>query len=230
MGKKEADPDAIYRYLGLGVHPGKIEEFWDSDEEKKKFANKVKARGGKLSILERENSLKNTNLMTSFDRIFSMVGGAILIIAFFLPAYSIDPEGRAISGSGISFLLNLPFIGGYAAYGGIIMIASLIIFILILLSCPAAGVLNILGLLNKNQGDQYLETVKKYTRFNYIPIILYVALFAFLIIGASHPFGSLGINEMGDHFGFAAIFTMTGYGFWLNIVGLLFGFAQSRGL
>jgi len=78
MGKKEADPDAIYRYLGLGIHPGKIEEFWDSDEEKKKYAGRVKAQGGKLSILERDNSLRNANLMTSFDKIFSMVGGAIL--------------------------------------------------------------------------------------------------------------------------------------------------------
>jgi hypothetical protein len=230
MPKKKDDPDAIYRYLGFGINPGKIKEFWDTEEEKKKYTKKVQARGARLSTLERETSTRNMNLMTTVDKTFSLIGGLILIAAFFFPIYSIDPEGKAISGSGISFLINLPFIGSYASGGGIIMILALVVFSLILLTCPVAGVLNILGLFNKNTGDKYLETVKKYSRFTFVPILLYVLLLVILIIGAPHPFGSLGIDALGDHLGFGAIFTLTSYGFWLYIVGLLFGFAQSRGI
>jgi hypothetical protein len=230
MGKKEPDPDAIYRYLGFGITPGKIKEFWDSEAEKKKYLKEVEARDGRPAILDREGSMKNVNLMTSVDKIVSLVGGVLLIIAFFFPIYSIDPGGKAISGSGISYLLNLPFIISYSFAGGIVMILALLVFTLILLTCPVAGVLNILGLINKNKGEEYFATVKQYTRFTYIPIILYIVLIVVLVFGAPHPFGSLGIKALGDQLGFAAIFTMTGYGFWLNIVGLLFGFAQSRGI
>lgn len=230
MPKKKDDPDAIYRYLGFGISPGKIKEFWDNEEEKKNYVKKVQSRGARLSTLERETSARNMNLMTAVDKTFSLIGGLILIIAFFFPIYSIDPEGKAISGSGFSFLLNLPFIGAYASGGGLVMMLALFVFTLILITCPVAGVLNIMGLFNKNKGDQYLQTVKKYNRFTFVPIMLFILLFIILIIGAPHPFGSLGIKALGDSLGLGAIFTLTSYGFWLYIVGLLFGFAQSRGI
>ena len=110
------------------------------------------------------------------------------------------------------------------------MILAFIIFTLILLTCPVAGVLNILGLFNKNQGDRYFATVKSYNKFTYVPIFLHVILLVILVFGAPQPFGSLGIKAVGDTLGFASIFTLTSYGFWLNIVGLLFGFAESRGI
>jgi hypothetical protein len=230
MGNRKSDSDTVYKYLGFDVYPGKVGEFWKSDDEKKQFIRHVKARGGQISVLDRDTALLNIKSMTLIDKAISIVGGALLILAFFLPVYSIDPSGRGISGSGISFFLNLPFIGSYAAWGGIVMILTLIVFSLLLLSCPVAGVLNILGVLNKNKGDKYLETVKKFNRFTYIPILLYAVLFIILILGAPHPFGSLGISGIGESLNLLAIFTLTGIGFWLNIIGLILGFAQARGI
>ena len=230
MGNKKPDPDAIYRFLGFDVYPGKVKDFWKSDDEKKNFVKQVKASGGQISVLDRDTALLNIKSMTIIDKAISIIGGALLILAFFLPVYSIDPSGRGISGSGISYFLNLPFIGSYAAWGGIVMVLTMIVFSLLLISCPVAGVLNILGVLNRNKGDEYLETVKKFTRFTYVPILLYALLFIILIIGAPHPFGSLGISGIGETLNLLAIFTMTGIGFWLNIVGLILGFAQARGI
>lgn len=230
MGNKKPDSDAIYRYLGFDVHPGKIDDFWKSDDEKKRFVRQVNARDGQISILDRDTAILNIKSMTAIDKAVSIVGGAILVLAFFLPVYSIDPSGRGISGSAISYFLNLPFIGSYAAWGGIVMVLTMIIFALLLLSCPVAGVLNILGVLNKNKGDKYLETVKKFNRFTFIPILLYALLFIILLLGGPHPFGSLGISGLGESLSLLAIFTMTGVGFWLNIVGLIVGFAQARGI
>ncbi len=230
MGNKKPDSDAIYRYLGFDFYPGNVEDFWKSDDEKKRFVRQVKARHGQISLLDRDTAILNIKSMTVVDKAVSIIGGAILILAFFLPVYSIDPSGRGISGSAISYFLNLPFIGSYAASGGLIMVLTMIIFALLLLSCPAAGVLNILGVLNKNKGDKYLETVKKFNRFTYVSILLYAVLFIILLFGGPHPFGSLGIDGIGESLSLLAIFTMTGIGFWLNIVGLVLGFAQARGI
>lgn len=230
MGDKKSDSDAIYKFLGFDVYPGKVKDFWKSDDEKKRFIGQVKARGGQLSVLDRDTALLNIKSMTIVDKAISLIGGAILILAFFLPVYSIDPSGRGISGSGISYFLNLPFIGSYAAWGGVAMVLTMIIFSLVLISCPVAGVLNILGVLNKNKGEKYLETVKKFNRFTYVPILLYAVLFIILIFGAPHPFGSLGVSGIGETLNLLAIFTLTGIGFWLNIIGLILGFAQARGI
>jgi hypothetical protein len=230
MGNKKPDSDAIYRYLGFDFYPGNVEDFWKSDDEKKRFVRQVKARDGQISILDRDTAILNIKSMTAVDKAVSIIGGAILILAFFLPVYSIDPSGRGISGSAISYFLNLPFIGSYAAWGGIVMVLTMIIFAFLLLSCPVAGVLNILGVLNKNKGDKYLETVKKFNRFTFIPILLYALLFIILLFGGPHPFGSLGIDGIGESLSLLAIFTLTGIGFWLNIVGLIVGFAQARGI
>lgn len=230
MSNKQTDPDDMFKYLGFEINPGKVGEFWKSDDERKEFLKNIQAGGGQSSVLDRDTSILNARLMSSADKIISLVGNAILIIAFFLPAYSINLPSGSLSGSAITFFLNLPFIGSYAAWGGANLIFPLIIFILILLACPAIGVLNIIGLLNKNKGEMYFQTVKKYSRFTLIPIILYVIFLITLTIGGPQPFGSLGADAIGESLSIISIFTMTGAGFWLNIAGLAIAFAQSRGL
>ncbi len=54
MAKKEPDSEDIIKYLGYQVHPGKIGEFWQSEDEKKQYVKQVQARGGQMSALERE--------------------------------------------------------------------------------------------------------------------------------------------------------------------------------
>lgn len=230
MAKKTADADDVFRFLGFEIHPGKIKDFWKSETEKKEFVGHVKARSGKLSVIDRDGSLLSQVSMSVSDRIISLIGGAILIIAFFLPVYSVGPSGRVASGSAISYFLNLPFVGSYAAWGGGMFIFAAIVFSVLLLACPVAGVLNILGILNRNKDESYLRTVKRYSRFTYVPILLYLLLFVLLVIGGPQPFGSLGIEGLGESLNFTAIFTLTGIGFWLNIVGLALGFAQARGI
>jgi len=229
MGKKP-DPDDLYRYLGFEVNPGRIKEFWNSDNEKKAYLNEVQERGGKLSVFDRDTSILNIKLMSSADKIISIIGNFLLIIAFFLPIYSINLGSKSISGSAISFFLNMPFIGSYAAWGSLSMILTVVVVSLILIACPAAGILNLLGLFNKKKGDRYLETVKKFSRFTFIPIVLYLILLFLLLFGGPQPFGSLGVEALGDSLNITALFTLTGIGFWLNIVGLAIAFAQSRGI
>ena len=230
MAKKAPDPDDLYRFLGFEISPGKIKEFWKSEAEKKQYLKGVEARGGVLSVLERETGLTQVNLMTTADKVTSIIGALFLIVGFFLPVYPISSGENVISGSAISFFMNIPFIGGYASYSGINMILAAIVFGAFLLSCPVAGVLNIMGILNKAKGDDYLDEVKKYTRFNMVPILLLSLFFVILVLGAPHPFGSLGIEALGTSLNVGAFFSMSGLGFWFFVTGMIFGFAQARGL
>ena len=230
MAKQDSTSDDVIKYLGFGVHPGKIEEFWQSEDEKKRYLQEVKARGGKIDVLERETALLNVKLMTPVDKIISYIGSIILIISFFLPVYSLNMNGTRVSGSAISLFLNLPLIGGYASWGGFIMELALFIFVLFVVACPVIGVLNILGLMNKHKGEDYLKTIKDSSRFVIIPIILLGVLILILFAGADQPFGSLGIDALGEQLNISALFLMTGVGFWMNIAGLAIVFAQRRGL
>lgn len=230
MANKEPNTDDMVKYLGFGIHPGKIEEFWKSDEEKKQYLEGVKARGGEVSILDRDSSLLNVRLMSPVDRAISLFGSFLLIISFLLPVYSFTVQDRYISGNAISYLLNLGFLGSYASTGGFIMILALVIFAAILIANPVVGVLNIMGLLNKNKGYEYLERVKKTNRYYLILLGLYVLLMLVLLIGAPQPFGAAASEALGDSINLSAIFKLTGLGFWLGIAGLAIGFAQSRGI
>lgn len=230
MAQKEPENDDIIKYLGFGVYPGKVEEFWSSTDEEKQFRQQVKARGGQVGVLDRETAILNVRLMSKVDRIISYIGSVLLVIAFFLPVYSFDVNGKTVSGSAISLLANFGAAGGYAAWGGAIMVLSLIVFTLFLIACPVAGVINFLGLMNKKQGDEYLAVVKDKSRILFIPMSLFGLLFLLLMIGCQQPFGSLGVDAFGDAFNLAAIFKLTGIGFWLNIAGLAIGFAERRGI
>ncbi len=236
MAKKESNEpvapgnDDIIKYLGFGVHPGKIEKFWKTEDEEKQYRQEVRARGGKIGVLDRETAILNTNLMTGVDKIIALIGSALLIISFFLPVYSFTVGNNQISGSAISFFANLGTIGGYAAWGGAVMVLAMIAFSLILIACPVAGILNILGLLNRKRNDEYIAAVKKSSRIIFIPMALYALFILFLLIGAPQPFGSLGVSALGEYLSLGAIFTMTGIGFWLNIAGLAIGFAEGRGI
>jgi hypothetical protein len=230
MANKEPNGDDIIKYLGFDIYPGKIDEFWQSEEEKKRYLQEVKARGGKMGVLDRETALLNVKLMTPADKIISYIGSIMLVISFFLPIYSFDISGTRVSGSAISFFLNLPLIGGYASWGGFVMGFALFIFMLFIIACPVIGVLNILGLMNKYKGDDYLRTVKDKSRCVFIPILLLGLLFLILLIGTPQPFGSLGVDALGEQLNISALFLMTGLGFWMNIAGLAIVFAQRRGL
>jgi len=233
MADKQPTADDIIKYLGYGVHPGKIDDFWKSEEEKKQYLQRIKAMGAQQSAFDRETAILNVIPITGVDKVIGFIGSILLIISFFMPVYSftVNPGGetaRQISGSAISFFINLPLIGGYASWGGGVMIWALVIFGAILVACPIVGVLNILGLINKQKGEGYFQAIRDYSRYAFIPLFLYILLFVVLLFGTPHPFGSLGV--FGDSFNLTAIFRLTGIGFWLNIAGLAIVLAERRGL
>jgi hypothetical protein len=219
--------DDFIKYLGFGVYPGKIEEFWTSDDEEKQYRQVVKARGGKVGVLQRETSILNTKLMSKVDRIISYIGSILLVVALFFTIYSLQIGDNHIYGSALSYLMNIGTIVGGASESGFILLLAWLVFTLILIACPVAGVINFLGLLNKAQGDEYLEAVKKNSRFLFIPMLLFSLFILLLLIGSPMP---RALSTLGSSFGFGAIFTMTGAGFWLLIAGLAIGFAERRGI
>jgi hypothetical protein len=224
MANKEPETDDIIKYIGYEIHPGKIGEFWKSDEEKKQYLQQVKSRGSQ-SVLDRETAILNARTMSMADKAISFFGSILLIIALFFNIYSFQIDGRSISGSALSYFANIGSVVGYASDSGIILLLCFLLYTLILLASPVLGVLNIMGLMNKKTGEEYLDAVKHSSRFFFIPLGLYLLLFLALVIGGPMPAKSLG-----ETFNLAAVFTMTGLGFWLNIAGLTLVFAERRGI
>jgi len=224
MANKEPENDDIIKYLGYQIHPGKIGEFWKSEDEKKHYLQDVKSQGGQ-SVLDRDTAILNVRLMSAADKAISIFGSILLIIGFFFPIYSFAVDGRQVSGSALSYFINIGTIAGYASDSGIILLFCFLLFTLILLASPVLGVLNLMGLISKKTGEDYLDAIKKNSRFFLIPMGLYVLLFLALIIGGPHP-----VKSLGETFNFGAVFTMTGLGFWFNIAGLAIVFAERRGI
>jgi hypothetical protein len=224
MANKEPETDDIIKYLGYEIHPGKIGEFWKSDEEKKQYLQQVKAQGGQ-SVLDRETAILNARTMSLADKAISFFGSILLVIGLFFPIYSFEVDGRSVSGSALSYFANIGSVVGYASDSGFMMLVAFLLLTLILLACPVLGVLNIIGLINKKTGEEYLDIVKQKSRFLLIPLGLYLLLFLVLIIGGPSP-----VKSLGETINLGAIFTMTGLGFWLNISGLALVFAERRGI
>src|SRR4030067_1174642 len=88
MAEKQPSTDDLIRYLGYEVHPGKIEEFWKSEDEKKQYLQRIKGSGGQLSALDRDAAILNVKLMTGIDKVIAFIGSILLMISFFLPVYS----------------------------------------------------------------------------------------------------------------------------------------------
>ncbi|OGC94488.1 MAG: hypothetical protein A2W25_01520 [candidate division Zixibacteria bacterium RBG_16_53_22] len=233
MAEKQPSTDDLIRYLGYEVHPGKIEEFWKSEDEKKQYLQRIKGSGGQLSALDRDAAILNVKLMTGIDKVIGFIGSILLMISFFLPVYSFTmfPDSGAakhVSGSAISYFINMPLIGGYAAWGGGVMIWAVLFFGVILIACPVVGVLNILGLVSRRTGEGYFHAIREYSQYAFILLFLYILLALVLLFGTPHPFGSLGV--FGESFNLSAIFRLTGIGFWFGIAGLAIVLAERRGL
>ena len=160
MEKKEPVSDEHIKYLGFDVCPGKIGKFWGSDEEKDQYLKRIKSRKRPFSILDRDAAILNVRLMTTTDKAISLLGSLMLVVSFFLPVYSVQFHDQNLTGSAISLFANLPFILGYASWSGPVMVLAIIALLGIVISCPAVGVLNAVGLFNKSEGSEAKQRCK----------------------------------------------------------------------
>jgi len=219
MAKQEKiNPEELrYNYLGFDVAPGKIKEFWTSEEEKKSYVEKIRAKFGKAHTIERDSSMVNAKEINKADRIVISFASVLMVISLILPYYNFEAFGSTVVGNPISYLFNLGYISNFVAWGSIIMNLILVLSIIMILLSPIIGVINLVALNTNLQGKNYFARLKRVGKLNLLALILYMFVFALIATGQTNPFGSLGIEALGENFSLFSLLGLSSFSLWLNI-------------
>lgn len=222
--KNEINPEELrYNYLGFEVAPGKLKEFWDSDEEKKSYIDKIRERLKTTQVIERDFSVVNSRQMNKADRIIISIASVVMILSLLVPYYSFEAFGGKVSGSAISYLMNLGYISNFLAWGSLAMKLTLVFSVFMIFFSPIIGILNLMALNSNMKKANYFSRLKTMSRLNILAIFLYIALFALAASGQLNPFGSLGIEALGESFTLMSVISMVGVSMWLNIAAHIMG-------
>jgi hypothetical protein len=212
-----------FNYLGFDYEPGKVKEFWASDEEKQKYVKKIRDQGGKMHSMERDFSVVNAGLLNKADRIIISIASVLLVLSLFLPYYSFQVFDKHVSGIALGFVFNLGYISNIIAWGSLTMKLTLAMAVILIFVSPVVGVMNLISLNSGQNKPNYFTKVKAMSKLNIYALLLYVLFFILLLTGQANPFGSLGIDALGENLSFGSLIAMAGFGFWTNIAAHLLG-------
>jgi len=216
--KDKIKPEELrYNYLGFEYEPGKLKEFWASEDEKKKFVDKIRGRLGKPRAIERDFSVINANLMNRADRIIISIASILMIISLFLPYYHFDAFGSSVMGSPVSYFLNLGYISNFVAWGDLVIKLVFGLSIIMIIVSPAIGIINLMALNTGMTKPNYFARLKNIGKLNILALLLYLVLFILFALGHTNPFGSLGIEALGDNLSFGSLIGLASFSMWLNI-------------
>jgi hypothetical protein len=214
---KENPEELRYNYLGFDVAPGKIKEFWASEDEKKSYIEKIRARLKKSHSIQRDFSMVNAKLINPADRVIISFASVLLIISLFLPYYNFEAFGSRVMGSPIGYLIHLGYISNFVAWGSFVMKLTLILSVVMIIYSPLIGILNLMALNTGQKKENYFSRLKTIGKLNILALILYLLLFVLIGSGQSNPFGSLGIEVLGEDLTLLSLISMSSFSMWLNI-------------
>jgi hypothetical protein len=200
--QNKINPEELrYNYLGFEYAPGKLKEFWASEDEKKKFVDKIRGRLGKTHAIERDFSVINANLINKADRVIISIASILMVISLFLPYYHFEAFGATVMGSPISYFLNLGYISNFVVWGDLIIKLIFVLSIVMIIVSPVIGVINLIALNTGMTRPNYIARLKSVGKLNILALLLYLVLFILFALGHANPFGSLGIDALSDRFG-----------------------------
>lgn len=211
------DPEELrYNYLGFDYTPGKLKEFWESEDEKKKFINKIKSRLKGTHSIERDTSVVNATQINFGDRLVISIASAVLILSLFIPYYNFEAFGGSVSGSPLAYLFNIGYISNFVAWSNLLVKFIFIMTIIMIFFSPVIGVLNIIALNTGLNKPNYFARLKSIGRLNILAIFLYLVMFILIATGQTNPFGSLGIDALGDKLSLGSLIGLSSFSLWLN--------------
>jgi len=215
--KREVDR---YHYIGFDVFPGKVKEFWKSEEEKKVYLEKAK-KGTKRE--ERDHSLVYVDIFTGLEKTILTISSLIIVICFFLPWFVLEKGSISFKYSALDYIFNFGFLTSYSGMGGFVasLFVALLFMTLILSFLCGIGTLYFLHR-KANPIEKYYSSLKRMLLFNYFPIFLWLVAAIISIVGFPSPFGSsFGVKEISENFNFISFVTATGFGMWVTLACLL---------
>jgi len=215
--------DSRYKYIGFDIFPKKATDFWKDEEEKREHLKRLKEEKSRGRLVERDHSLIQVSVFSRTERIILSIASFLLVISLFIPWFSVRGENLHTTYTGLGFILKLGVFFGYAPLGGFVLSLFLVLLSLIILSSFGAGVLTLVSMYKKhNDQESYLASLKRTLKLGLIPLGMWVILIIISIVGVPTPFaGVLGVEGWNDSFNVVNFVTVSSYGTWFCLPGLI---------
>lgn len=217
----DLSPEERYRYIGFNVFPGKAQEFWKTEEERKAHLEKVRETGGKFVPLTRSNSFVAARAMSSFEHWTLVVTSALMAASPILPWFSFTRGTETLSYSGISLLMNVGSVREFLSLGPGLLSTSFYMLLGLMLVSSALGLASLYMLFAGGGTDDALGRLHKLLNWCYLPIAGWLVFFGMAMLPTELPYGqSLGLAEVGNEYGMGALTAASSMGLWIPMGAL----------
>lgn len=126
--------------------------------------------------------------------------------------------------TGIGAILKLGDYLPMVFSSGVVLVITGILMLIFYLCVPVLAVVNLYALygLKKNDPNEYVLKLKKWLRYNWIPVLLWIAMFILSFVGAAYGFDSTGmLKQVGSSYGIATFIGLSSFGIYLVMMSLL---------
>ncbi|MDD4051581.1 MAG: hypothetical protein PHR28_06755 [candidate division Zixibacteria bacterium] len=135
---------------------------------------------------------------------------------------TVTHDNRSVSGLGT--LAGIGDYGGKVFSSGFALMLSGLLIILYVISCPVLAVFNLYLLykVKMPNPDQYALYLKRMLRYNWIPVLLWLAMLLLAFMGGSYGFGTKGlVKQVGESYGIGAFIGLCSFGVYLSLGSFL---------
>ena len=121
--------------------------------------------------------------------------------------------------SGFGAFLALGSVGAYVFSSGFVLVLIAIILMFYTLLCVALPIYTLYGVYGmKGSADERALKLKRILRFNWTPVVLFVAAFVFSFIGADYSFDAAAFyGSLGASFGIGAFLNSLSWGIFVSL-------------
>ena len=234
--KTELDPDARYQYIGFEVFGKRVKEFFKSEDEKKKYEQQVKEYAATHAAPLRSGTAVKAELLPFRDKIVLTIASICLVAGSILPWFSVSSIYGDLTIPGITaFSTVAGFMNLLAQFSSMLPIMVYIFSALAVVSL-LMGVLTLLMLyLPSKQKDAATSRLKKVLAIQYLPLMCWLGVFVYLIVGIDIPFGEdlsniYAIAGLGSKFDIVTFWIFAQPALWLTIGSLIVNAIKSNDL
>jgi hypothetical protein len=230
------DTDIRYRYIGFDVFGKKVKPFFKSDDEKKHYERQVAEYSKTHTAPMRSGTAVKANLLPLVDKVVLTISSIGLIVGSLMPWFSVSSVYGNLNITGVTAF------SGVAGFMDIMELFSPMLPLVVYLFSALAivslifGVLTLIMLYLPSKGNgSGLAKLKFVLSWQYIPIVVWVGLFIYLIVGVKIPFGDelsaiYMIRGLGSSFNIVTFWTFAQPALWITFAGLIINAVKSNEL
>lgn len=228
--------DLRYKYIGFDVYGSKVKKFFSSEEEKELHEQAVKDYSKSHYSSIRSGTEVAKNLLPTSNKIVLTLTSLGLIVGSLMPWFSVSSIYGERTVAGVTaFSAFSDLMGVLSNFSG--MFAVLIyVFTGLAVASLLFGVLTLVMLYMPSKSkESALARLKLVLGWQYLPIIAWIGLFIYLIVGIAIPFGEeisniYMIRGLGSRFNIVTFWVFAQPALWITFASLIVNAVKSNDL